>query len=937
MGFKIKLLILGVLIIVVTGSFVGVMMFKKQGLTKVKDIKNENIVTKEVSVSSLKDFNKYEAESNPRIPEYKLPLQKSEIVNFNDIKSIISISNSAESALFKNGFVVVPNTKFKDIVLGSEEDKSISSYFQKYYGYLHSQVEKASIYNDDWSIPPKTTKHLPMFISSDSVLHYFHLMFDTTLIKLETNVFYDYLWNISKSLLDKSVEDYNTAKDPIIKEAAKRNVAYFSVALKLLSPETQTSSIYDNPLYKEGAITPAMSGCSKCVDDLLKDEYDEIPKCLSTPFNYYDFIAYIIDGKVVVESESSYVPSHLEPEYNINKIIETCFKQEGLISKKDVAKMNEIKTCCEKKVTEELQEGNPMELVGKSDKYIFDTPDIVKNIVNKELDNISKHNGWSKSPLFIYQEDYSQYVPRAHYTKSEKLKKYFKAMMWYGRMTFLAQGDSAQKTGTSICSENGILSSYDAKIQTVGSVLINSYLLNDNVLQSKLTKMTEILDFLVGSSDDLGMKEYIKVMNKYVKNSGDIVKNIDLIQKDIINLPDKTKIYSGLGACQMDISNETQLNDQATGILKVTKGFRLFGQKFVPDSYWMSQIVSPYSGEYTGGSVKPFTWVKASTEKGARGFPRGLDVMSILGSKRADEIIKEIKDDTYTNYTKQMNLYKAEVKKFTVNDWYKTVYNSWLYSLTALLGNFVKGYPTFMLTKAYQDKSLTTALASWAQLRHDTLLYVKQSYTMAERGGGPQEPVIVGYVEPIPELYIRLFKTSLIFQDKLNKMIGNDKEYESIKESISFDLLNDILDKLIVISNKELRHEVLTEDEYDFIDGFADTSRSLITYLAADPNGGDIVDVGEIMNAMMVADVHTDGNTKQVLEEGVGKIRTGLFVYRAPQNNNLVLGMGPIFSYYEFKQDMSKRLTDEEWRKMLIETGKPANTLQWINSFYIYQ
>ena len=33
-------------------------------------------------------------------------------------------------------------------------------------------------------------------------------------------------------------------------------------------------------------------------------------------------------------------------------------------------------------------------------------------------------------------EDYSQYIPRGHYTRSEELKKYFKAMMWYGRLTF---------------------------------------------------------------------------------------------------------------------------------------------------------------------------------------------------------------------------------------------------------------------------------------------------------------------------------------------------------------------------------------------------------------------------------------------------------------------------------------------------------------------
>jgi len=56
-------------------------------------------------------------------------------------------------------------------------------------------------------------------------------------------------------------------------------------------------------------------------------------------------------------------------------------------------------------------------------------PDEVANDAQAELDRIGKHAGFAESPLFKYKEDYSQYVPRGHYTRSEKLKKYFKAMM----------------------------------------------------------------------------------------------------------------------------------------------------------------------------------------------------------------------------------------------------------------------------------------------------------------------------------------------------------------------------------------------------------------------------------------------------------------------------------------------------------------------------
>lgn len=929
-------LLLGIVVVVVVFTWFQYILNKQS----VSPMSNTLITTPSYSVANLKDFNKYEAEKNPKIPEYSLPLQTSDIVNLQDIKSIITISKSANNLLSKNGFVVAPNTVFKNMKLGSSEEMDMSTRFEDYYDYLHYKISDFAQYGSDQDAKPIMTKHLPIFISADSILHYFHLTFDTTLIKLETNVFYDKLWDISKGLLDKSMTEYNTATNPIIKEASKRNVAYFSVALNLLKSKNP-QSIYNNPIYLNDDNNVTWFLESSCLNsDNIASKYSKALDAIVENISFYYTHSQGIDG-YIDQSDNKRIK---KPEKNINKIIDNVFKDFGFNSSEDIAVMQQIQKACEKDVIKFFQNNYSLDLFDTA-KYQFETPSFVKNMVDQELINIENHKGWDFSPIFIYQEDYSQYVPRAHYTKSDILKQYFKAMMWYGRMTFLAQGNSELDNNISECTSSGIISQYDAKVQTTGSLLINWYLLNDFNLQKKLTAMIDIMDFLVGSSDDFGIKEYSPIVTQYITQPSDIVNKFDLIQKSILGIPSRTKIYSGLGKCGLNVStnNQAELDAQAQNILNYTKGFRLFGQKFVIDSFWMSQLVSPYSGEYTGGNPKPFTWVRAPvTNREVRGFPRGLDVMSILGSQRAEKLIQDLGDANYTNYTKQVNKYKQEIKKFTTNDWYKTIYNAWLYSLTALLNNFVKGYPTFMLTQAYQDKSLTTALASWTQLRHDTLLYVKQSYTMAELGGLEQEPVIVGFVEPIPDLYIRLYQTSLIFQDRLTKLINTttintetDTTYSFLGNVKSnFQTLNDILDKLITISNKELRYEALTEDEYDFIDNFHNISCRLVTRLAISEQGGGIIDIGDIFDVPLVADVHTEGNTNQVLEEGVGKIRTGLFVYRAPQNNNLVLGIGPVFSYYEFKQPMENRLTDEEWKKMFIQENKQPNKPEWFSSFY---
>jgi len=75
-----------------------------------------------------------------------------------------------------------------------------------------------------------------------------------------------------------------------------------------------------------------------------------------------------------------------------------------------------------------------------------------------------------------------------------------------------------------------------------------------------------------------------------------------------------------------------------------------------------------------------------------------------------------------------------------------------------------------------------------------------------------------------------------------------------------------------------------------------------------------------------VADVHTDPNSRQVLEEGVGYVRLMVVAYELP-DGRILLGAGPVFSYYEFKHPMDDRLTDEKWREML--SSEPPLRPEW--------
>ncbi len=88
-----------------------------------------------------------------------------------------------------------------------------------------------------------------------------------------------------------------------------------------------------------------------------------------------------------------------------------------------------------------------------------------------------------------------------------------------------------------------------------------------------------------------------------------------------------------------------------------------------------------------------------------------------------------------------------------------------------------------------------------------------------------------------------------------------------------------------------------------------------------DSLNGVIRDVDEkAKKTTIVADVHTAGpdikSGRVVLEEGVGYVDLIVVAYKVP-DGRVLIGAGPVMSYYEFKQPIQERLTDEKWREML--------------------
>ena len=553
----------------------------------------------------------------------------------------------------------------------------------------------------------------------------------------------------------------------------------------------------------------------------------------------------------------------------------------------------------------------------------LDLPEHIRTWVDRDKAAARKHAGFALSPIFQYGEDFSQYVPRGHYTRGYDLKRYFMAMMWFGRMTFLVQGGEPYGT-----SADCLVSPEEARRQTIAACYPTRAIRDLKVGAESAAEIWEriygVTGFFVGLADDLTYTEYDFAFRKALGDDyrPDMLtdgNNCTKVKIELARLR-KPAIYSGTGdsgtldPAALAGEPSPEILDK---ILGKTQGFRLMGQRFVPDAYAMGKLVFPTVGKYVGKRPAGDVFTCAGT---ARVFPRGLDVMALLGSERAKTRLQATDDSAYKGYDVAFGNLAAEFAEIRdPQGWNINLYWSWLYCLKGLLREYPAGYQAYMATPAWQDKQLNTSLGSWSQLRHDTILYAKQSYTA--KGGGARAPKdYPGYVEPVPEFYARLLALTRLTNEVLSEMDALD---DATKERLA--TTDDLLARLLSISKKELANQPLSKDDEQWIKHFDRTLKNACVGHETDA-----------LKTTLIADVHTDQNTRQVLEEGTGYVGMLLVANRLP-DGAIGLAVGPVFTYYEFKHPMSDRLTDEQWRHMLGQSERhlPDKKPDFIKSFFV--
>lgn len=470
--------------------------------------------------------------------------------------------------------------------------------------------------------------------------------------------------------------------------------------------------------------------------------------------------------------------------------------------------------------------------------------------------------------------DYTQFQPRGNYTRTNMLKQYFKCVKWLNTASIYIDNDQG---------------------------LAKAVLLADGLLQSdsslkKYDAFSNIIQFLAGEENNLSLAHLIKVLQetKY-KTVGELltIEKLDKIRSALYAADPRKMFPKG--------ANEITDNFLARKKILFTAG------RYTFDGEILQRLV-----DITGPEPK-------------RPFPKGLDVFAAMGNHQAEDILMNVykEKQNWENYLDTLNVLKRKMEGF--HDWNQSIYNKKMETVLSLQKPNSDA-PYFMQSSKWQKKNLNTMLASWTELKHDMVLYIDQP-NGAEMGDGGEvpPPQKIAYVEPQA-----VFWENCIALLSLNKEILQENGLLTEKLDYRNKELSDMASLLLRISNKELRKETLSNEEFDSLSFIGGKVESLtLKIIESDQGSASLVTTPERYVAV-ATDVYTYND--KCLQEAVGM---GDDIYVIAEINGLLyLTRGAVFSHYEFTGPSSVRLTDEIWQKQLLEHKTPAQAI-WMNDIRI--
>ena len=491
--------------------------------------------------------------------------------------------------------------------------------------------------------------------------------------------------------------------------------------------------------------------------------------------------------------------------------------------------------------------------------------------------------------------DFSQFKVRGHYEKNDTLKRYFRAMMWLGRTDLRVAGYGANTSP-----------------REMGSAVVLHDLLHRAKQYDAWQNFDTIVQTFVGKTDSMTFAQLGEVLKDAKLQGPAQIKN-DADLADLQKAVEASK--AGFQEIRGDIFQAGE---------PLPRSFTFLGQKFVVDSWAINKLV--------------FDDIVWNGELVRRKIPSCLDAsFAVFGNNQVvPQIVERInKKDGHPlrdgmPYQHNLAAVRNVIDRLPDSYWEENLYTQWLGSLRELSKPTTDAKkPQVMQTKAWAMKTLNTTLASWTELRHDTILYAKQSYA------GVSCFYPAGYVEPIPAFWGRMQKMAEAAGGLIKQL--NYPESMKYQKAMQEDFCKHFattMGTLKAIAEKELAQKELNADETKFLGDLVEIDRGC---------GGPPEYSGwypklyygprEEMTRWdaLVADVHTDPMSG-VLHQAVGNVE--LMVIAIDNGKDRMIFLGPTMSHFEFETKGAVRKSDSEWRADL-KAGKTPPRPEWTRDYLV--
>ena len=487
-------------------------------------------------------------------------------------------------------------------------------------------------------------------------------------------------------------------------------------------------------------------------------------------------------------------------------------------------------------------------------------------------------------------QNYTMYQPRSHYTDSDSLRTYFMAAKWLMREKF-----------------------YYGDENLVKASLIMASKFEKSELED-FSQLADMIENLVWTDDDLtllGLMSWAK-KNKFTDTES-IIKN--LTQKDIDDLSDL--VHQRIASSQYLVNYNWEVNENEWKSL--TDGFVFFGEKFTLDGYlfdlntaWSTQPEFEYKPNIQTAIMVPdiLAWSSIANELTRLRLQKKYEQWLVtekqfksyskVRSESIEKVLVALKDSKVTN----------------------NIYHKRLDALGRLLSTVDENAPYFKHSRAYVIKNLVTYLWSYTELKHDTLLYVKQPM-MAELWWGGMwdcDLVVEAPALPVPRWYI---EADIDLIDELLDLTKDTKKYyEDTPYQNLYDRFEITLEKLKTMSLKQMKNQKISDEDFEWMRNLDGDLYSIVEPIKADYSNPTYKE----NRGSLIADIFTS-EWNNVLYEAIG--RPALMYLMVNDANWARVVVWPVFTHYEFytaeapiNTPSSTRFTDEDWQTSYDEIVK---------------